>query len=297
MLAEREEVCKGNTRSGYNAAINAAAQLPVAPMTAYSGSKEASGRTDVRTAIVTGGARGIGAAIARRLAGEGLRVVVADLSAEAAHATAADLPGQGHLGLSVDVRDEASVDRLFDHAEAAAGPVGVLICNAGVLLLREGGQRPAIVDTTLEEWEQSHAVNTRGTFLSVRAMLRRRSVQPAAEGRIVTLSSVAAQLGGYRSSSAYISSKAAVLGFTKAAAREAAPLGITVNCVAPGLIDAPMLRLSLPAERDAEMSSSIPIGRIGTAEDVAEACAYLVSPAAAYLTGVTIDVNGGYRMQ
>lgn len=251
----------------------------------------------MRTAIVTGAARGIGAAIATRLAQDGLRVVVADLSAEAAGATAAALAGEGHIGLSVDVRDETSVDRMFDVAEAALGPVGVLVCNAGVLLLREGGQRPAIVDTTLDEWEQSHAVNTRGTFLSVRAMLRRRSARPVAEGRIVTLSSVAAQLGGYRSSSAYISSKAAVLGFTKAAAREAAPLGITVNCLAPGLIDAPMLRLSLPAERDAEMSSSIPLGRIGTAEDVAEACSYLVSPAAAYLTGVTIDVNGGYRMQ
>jgi NAD(P)-dependent dehydrogenase (short-subunit alcohol dehydrogenase family) len=128
----------------------------------------------VRTAIVTGAARGIGAAIATRLAQDGLRVVVADLSAEAAGATAAALPGEGHIGLSVDVRDETSVDRLFDAAEAALGPVGVLVCNAGVLLLRDGGQRPAIVDTTLDEWEQSHAVNTRGTFLSVRAMLRRR---------------------------------------------------------------------------------------------------------------------------
>jgi 3-oxoacyl-[acyl-carrier protein] reductase len=255
------------------------------------------GEISVRTAIVTGAARGIGAAIATRLARDGLRVVVADLSPEAADATAAALPGEGHLGLSVDVRDEMSVERLFETSETALGPVGVLVCNAGVLLLREGGQRPAIVDTTLDEWEQSHAVNTRGTFLSVRAMLRRRSARPITEGRIVTLSSVAAQLGGYRSSSAYISSKAAVLGFTKAAAREAAPLGITVNCLAPGLIDAPMLRLSLPADRDAEMSSSIPLGRIGTAEDVAEACSYLVSPAAAYLTGVTIDVNGGYRMQ
>ncbi len=255
------------------------------------------GRTEVRIAIVTGAARGIGAAIAARLANDGLRVAVADLSVEAARATAAALPGDGHVGLAVDVRDEASVDRLFDETESSLGPVGVLVCNAGVLLLREGGQRPAIVDTTLDEWEQSHAVNTRGTFLSVRAMLRRRAARPVAEGRIVTLSSVAAQLGGYRSSSAYISSKAAVLGFTKAAAREAAPLGITVNCLAPGLIDAPMLRLSLPPDRDSEMSSSIPLGRIGTAGDVAEACSYLVSPAAAYLTGVTIDVNGGYRMQ
>lgn len=251
----------------------------------------------MRIAIVTGAARGIGAAIARRLAADGLCVVTADLSAADAEAAAKALDGAGHIGLPVDVRDEASVDRLFDAAEDALGPVGVVVCNAGVLLLREGGERPAIVDTTLDEWEQSHAVNTRGTFLTVRAMLRRRIARPAPDGRIVTLSSVAAQLGGYRSSSAYIASKAAVLGFTKAAAREAAPLGITVNCLAPGLIDAPMLRLSLPAERDAEVAPNIPLGRIGTADDVAEACSFLVSPAAAYLTGVTIDINGGYRMQ
>jgi 3-oxoacyl-[acyl-carrier protein] reductase len=251
----------------------------------------------MRTAIVTGGARGIGRAIAERLARDGLRIAVADLSEAEARESAAALPGAGHLGMAVDVREEASVARLFDRVEAEAGPVGVLVCNAGILMLREGGARPPLAETTLDEWEQTHAVNTRGTFLCIREMLRRRTARPVPEGRIVTLSSVAAQLGGYRSSSAYISSKAAVLGLTKAAAREAAPLGLTVNAVAPGLIDAPMLRLSLPADQDASIAGNIPLGRIGTPEDVAEACAYLISPGAGYLTGVTLDVNGGYRMQ
>lgn len=251
----------------------------------------------MRTAIVTGGARGIGRAIAERLARDGLRIAVADLSEAEAREAAAALPGAGHLGMAVDVREEASVARLFDRVEAEAGPVGVLVCNAGILMLREGGARPPLAETTLDEWDQTHAVNTRGTFLCIREMLRRRTARPVAEARIVTLSSVAAQLGGYRSSSAYISSKAAVLGLTKAAAREAAPLGITVNAVAPGLIDAPMLRLSLPADQDASVAGNIPLGRIGTAEEVADACAYLISPGAGYLTGVTLDVNGGYRMQ
>ncbi|WP_374632106.1 SDR family NAD(P)-dependent oxidoreductase [Ferrovibrio sp.] len=250
-----------------------------------------------RVALVTGAARGIGAGIAQRLAADGLTVAIADLDPKAAEATAASLPGSGHRGYAVDVRDEALVKALFDTVEADFGPLAVLVANAGVLLLREGGVRPLIVDTTLDEWEQSHAVNTRGTFLCTREMLRRRTAQPVADARVVTLSSVAAQLGGYRSSSAYISSKSAVLGFTKAAAREAAPLGLTVNCVAPGLIDAPMLRLSLPPEKDVDVKGSIPLNRIGTPEDVAQAVSFLVSPASSYLTGIVIDVNGGYRMQ
>jgi len=249
-----------------------------------------------RIALLTGGARGIGAAIARRLADDGLTVVIADLEVEAAKSTAAALPGQGHQAYKLDVSVEADVELLFDKLEAEHGAISVLVCNAGVLIL-PGGQRPPIWDTPLEEWEKTHAVNTRGTFLCVRAYLRRRLKTPVQDGRIVTLGSVAAQLGGYRSSSAYISSKSGVLGFTKAAAREAAPLGITVNAVAPGVIDAPMLRQSLAPEGDAAMANAIPLNRLGTPEDVAAAVGYLVSPAASYLTGVTIDVNGGYRMQ
>lgn len=249
-----------------------------------------------RLALLTGGARGIGAAIARRLAEDGLTVVIADLEVEAAEATAAALPGQGHQAFKLDVSVEADVESLFDKLEAEHGAISVLVCNAGVLIL-PGGQRPPIWETPLEEWEKTHAVNTRGTFLCVRAYLRRRLKAPVQDGRIVTLGSVAAQLGGYRSSSAYISSKSGVLGFTKAAAREAAPLGITVNAVAPGVIDAPMLRQSLSPEGDAAMANAIPLNRLGTPEDVAAAVGYLVSPAASYLTGVTIDVNGGYRMQ
>src|SRR5690606_22347917 len=109
--------------------------------------------------------------------------------------------------------------------------------------------------------------------------------------------SVAAQLGGYRSSSAYIASKSAILGLIKAGAREAAPLGVTVNAVAPGLIDAPMLRLSLDPSQDEEISRNIPMGRIGTPDDVAGAVSYLAGPDGGYVTGATLDINGGYRMQ
>ncbi|HUH40032.1 MAG TPA: SDR family oxidoreductase, partial [Castellaniella sp.] len=135
-------------------------------------------------------------------------------------------------------------------------------------------------------------------FLCGRAYIRLREARPVAAGRFVTFSSVAAQLGGYRSSSSYIAAKSAVLGFTKAMAREVSHLGITVNSVSPGLIDTDMLRSTVSsagALKDA--ATAIPLGRIGTVEDVAAAVGFLASPEAGYITGSVIDVNGGYRMQ
>lgn len=252
-----------------------------------------------RVALVTGAAGGIGVALVRRLAADGFRVVASALTPEAALESLGGCPGEGHAAIACDVSDESAVDALFDQATREAGAPDVLVTAAGILLLREGGQRPPITETTLDEWEAHHAVNARGTFLCVRAYLRlweKAGAAPKA-GRVVTFTSVAAQLGGYRSSSAYIASKGSVLAFTKAAAREAAPLGITVNSVAPGLIDAPMLRLSLPKGGEAAAAASIPLGRIGEPEDVAGAVSFLLSKDAAYLTGGVIDVNGGYRMQ
>jgi NAD(P)-dependent dehydrogenase (short-subunit alcohol dehydrogenase family) len=141
-------------------------------------------------------------------------------------------------------------------------------------------------------------VNATGTFLCARAFLRRRQERPVAEGRVVTVSSVAAQLGGYNASAAYIAAKAAVLGLTKAIAREGAALGITANAVAPGLIDTDMMRLAAGGAGPTPASAAnVPLGRLGQPRDVAEAVAFLASPASAYLTGTTLDVNGGYRMQ
>lgn len=252
-----------------------------------------------RVALVTGAAGGIGVALVRRLAEDGFRVVASALTLEAAAESLAGCPGEGHAALACDVSDEAGVDTLFAEAASTVGAPDVLVTAAGILLLREGGQRPPITETTLDEWEAHHAVNARGTFLCVRAYLRhweKTGTSPNA-GRVVTFSSVAAQLGGYRASSAYIASKGSVLAFTKAAAREAASLGITVNAVAPGLIDAPMLRLSLPKGGEAAAAANIPLGRIGQPDDVAGAVSFLLSKDAAYLTGGVIDVNGGYRMQ
>lgn len=249
-----------------------------------------------RLVVVTGGGRGIGEAVCRQLASAGLRVVVADIDGDNARRVAASL-GPGHLGKTLDVADEESVVALFDEVEASQGPVAALVCVAGVLIL-PNGERPLIKDMTLDNWERSFAVNTRGAFLCSREYLRRREANPVPQGRVVFFGSVAAQLGGYRSSAAYIGAKAAVLGYAKAFAREAAHLGITANAIAPGLIDTDMLRSTVSSSGAlAAASQNIPLGRIGTVDDVASAVSYLISPAAAYITGNVIDVNGGYRMQ
>lgn len=251
---------------------------------------------DGRVALVTGGGRGIGEAIARQLAGQGLRVVVADIDGTNVARVAADL-GAPHTGRTVDVADEGAVHGLFEDVEANVGPVSALVCVAGLLIL-PGGERPLIKDMTVDTWERSFAVNARGAFLCSREYLRRREAANVANGRVVFFGSVAAQLGGYRSSAAYIGAKAAVHGYAKAFAREAAHLGITSNVIAPGLIDTEMLRSTVTSSGAlAAVAQNIPLGRVGTVDDVASAVSYLVSPAAAYITGNVIDVNGGYRMQ
>lgn len=252
--------------------------------------------TDARVALVTGGARGIGAGIARRLARDGLTIAIADLDEAGARASAQAL-GARHSAHRIDVSDEGSVRACFDEVEAQHGPIAVLINNAGLLIL-PGGERPMIRDMSLDTWERSFAVNARGSFLCSREYLQRREREPVQGGRVVFFGSVAAQLGGYRSSAAYIGAKAAVMGFAKGFARESAHLGITANTIAPGLIDTDMLRSTVGSSGDLEAAArNIPLGRIGVVDDVADAVGYLVSRAADYITGSVIDVNGGYRMQ
>jgi 3-oxoacyl-[acyl-carrier protein] reductase len=249
-------------------------------------------------AVVTGACGGIGRGTAERLAQDGWRLVVTDLDAADAEALAAELPGAGHCGLACNVAEEASVDQLFNTISERYGRVDGLVTAAGILRLGEGGARTPLAQLSVKDFDDHLAVNARGTFLCLRAYLRQWTdgVRPS-RGRVVTFGSVAAQLGGYRSSASYIASKGAVMALTKAAAREAASLGITVNGVAPGLIDAPMLRLSLAAGQEKAAAESIPLGRIGTPPDVAAAISYLMSEDGGYMTGGMLDINGGYRMQ
>lgn len=250
----------------------------------------------MRVAAITGGASGMGLAAAQRLAADGVTVVLLDLNAQASEKAAA-LTGSGHRAIALDVSREGNVAAAFEQIETEVGPVSILANFAGIFPWPKSGVRPQIVETSAEEWERTFSVNALGTFLTIREMLRWRDKKPVAHGRIVNISSSAAQIGGYNGSAAYVSSKGAILSLTKLAAREAAPLGITVNAIAPGTIDTPLLRTIMPVEKDAAYVEKIPMGRIGTPDDVVAALAYLVSVEASYVTGACLDVNGGMRMQ
>ena len=249
-----------------------------------------------RVAIVTGGGSGLGAATARAFAAQGMRVAVADIGSGRAAAVMHALPGHGHAAIALDVADEASVESGFDEAERQLGPAAVLAHFAGVIGWTKGA-RASIVDLTAEEWHDTFRVNAFGAFLCVRALLRRRRQTPSAHGRIILVGSSAAQMGSVNGSAAYGASKGAVLSLVKTAAREAAPLGITVNALAPGSIDTPMLRGAMSDEQTEAFGRVVPLGRIGRPEEVAAAAAFLASEAAGYITGACIDVNGGLRMQ
>lgn len=247
--------------------------------------------------LITGAAGGIGRELVQRLAADGFRILAADLNLDTAQSTLTGLTGDGHRAIALDVSDEAAVQAAFAEAANLGAPIDAVVAAAGILLFAPNGDRPLITDIELKDWDLTQRINSTGTFLLLREYLRGATARQTENGRFIGFASVAAQLGGYRSSSAYIASKSAVLGLIKAGARESAHLGITVNAVAPGLIDAPMLRQSLAPENDSMITGNIPLQRIGTPEDVAGAVSYLMSKDASYVTGSVIDVNGGYRMQ
>jgi NAD(P)-dependent dehydrogenase (short-subunit alcohol dehydrogenase family) len=234
-----------------------------------------------RVALVTGAASGIGAACARALTADGLLVAATDRHA---------------APFLMDVTDERAVERAFDDVEAKLGKISVLVTSAGTMIAPTAG-RPSLTEITAEAWDETFRVNARGTFFTLRALMRRRMSDPLPHGRIVTISSAAGQTGGLRGGADYAASKAAVLALTKLAAREAAPTGMTVNSIAPGPIETPLFRSVNPAGNDGPMLASVPLGRLGTPDEIAAAVRFLVSEAAGYITGSVIDVNGGSRMQ
>ena len=226
---------------------------------------------DDRVAVVTGGSRGIGRAIADGLLEQGATVAVLDLEA----------PAEGRGGfVACDVSDERSVDEAFEHVERTHGPVTVLVNNAGVL------RSAAFEETALADWSLTLAVNLTGPFLCSKRALP--GMRAAGYGRVVTVGSSAGKTGGYRDLAAYAASKAGAMSLARSIATAYARDGITSNAVAPAAIDTDMIAgLSGFAE-------SIPVGRLGTPQDVAAAVLFLCSSAAGYVTGEVMDVNGGY---
>lgn len=249
-----------------------------------------------RSALITGGAGGIGSEIGRRLAGDGYRVVIADVQEDRAREIAAHLPSDGHAGVAIDVTKESSVREALDRAEKAAGPIHVLVHAAGVLLTQTDGSHLRFWESGTERWDNTMAINARGSFLVAAEFARRRVAEPVRDGRIVLFSSLLGQAGGTRTFADYSASKAAVLGFLRAAARDCALLGITVNAIAPGQIETPMLRLNIPKGTPVD-DKAVLMGRYGEPADIAAAVRYIVSPEASFVTGATFDINGGQRMQ
>jgi 3-oxoacyl-[acyl-carrier protein] reductase len=236
-----------------------------------------------KVALVTGGTRGIGAAIASAYTREGAEVAISGTS-ERSLASARDrLPAA--QGFVANLGDEAAPDKLVEAVLSQFGRLDIVVNNAGVIS-RSGEWAP-------DEWDRVHAVNLRAVFFISRAAAL--AMRAAGQGSILTVSSIAGQHGGIAGSPAYASSKAAVIGLTRSLARRFAPLRIRVNCIAPADIETDMTA-NWPQDLRDRLNALTPLGRFGSVEEVAGAAVFLASDEASFITGQTLSINGGAFM-
>ena len=270
-------------------------------------------RLQGRVALVTGAARGLGQAIARRFREEGATVIVNDLSEEAAQKAAAEISG---VGIGADVSDSGAVSRMFDRIASEYGRLDILVNNAGIngvehrperaaelrqgLLaqageITSGGPVRTHLDFTAtepdEEWRRMLAVHLDGTFFCTRAALA--IMNPQLSGSIVNMGSIAGT-SGFAGGTSYAAAKGGILGFTRALAREVASRGIRVNAIAPGWIETDMTDFLEQAQL--LLQAQTPMGRLGDVDDVAWAAVYLASDEAKFVTGQVLSPNGGWHM-
>jgi 2-dehydro-3-deoxy-L-rhamnonate dehydrogenase (NAD+) len=241
------------------------------------------GRFDGTTALVTGGASGIGLAVASRVIAEGGLATLWDIDQAKLDAAQAKLGPKAHAR-RVDITNPAEVERAAEDAETAMGHIDVLVCSAGV-----AGLNAEVVDYRVDEWKRVFDVNINGVFYCNRYVGR--LMKARGYGRIVNVASVAGKEGNPRAS-AYSASKAAVIGFTKSFGKELARDGVVVNAVAPAVIETPMLG-KVDAAHIAYMRSKIPMERFGTVEEVAALICWLGSRECSFSTGAVFDVSGG----
>jgi len=240
-----------------------------------------------KVAVITGGSRGIGRAIAMRLSAEGAKVVICGRNLEAAEEVVAEIETAGATGMAVaaDVSRESEAEALIQASITRFGRLDILVNNAGIT--KDG----LLVRMKEEDWDTVLNVNLKGAFFTTRAALR--PMLRARGGRIVNISSIAGTMG-IPGQANYSAAKAGLIGFTKAVAKEVASRSITVNAVAPGFIETEMTAV-LPEDRKRIYLSQIPIGRFGDPTEVAALVSFLVSEAAGYITGQVITIDGGLR--
>ena len=247
-----------------------------------------------RTAVVTGAAsvRGIGRALAERLARANWAVAVLDLDGDISRKAAEDIAkawGVQAIGIATDIADEASVDAAIEEVESTLPPVVALANVAGV------SSPTDFSSLTTAEWDRVFNVNMRGTFLVTRRVLP--GMISRKLGRVVSISSISAQRGGGSYSKVpYSASKAAIIGFTRALAREVGAHGVTANCVAPGPIDTDIMGGPLSEERKVQMGAETMVGRVGSVHEVAALMEFLVGEDAGFITAATYDINGGLQV-
>lgn len=244
-------------------------------------------------AIIVGGAGGIGSAIGRRLAADGYQITVADVNLDAARSVLPSFDGDGHDAIAIDVTNDSSVDSALDAIEARA-PARVLVIASGGMVSIPGTAN--VTTMTTADWNKSMALNLDGTFFCIRKFGQQRLANPVEHSRIIVIGSGAGQRPDGALEAAYAASKAAVMGLVRQAAVDFGQRSLTVNTVAPGPIATEAMLRHTPPEMQTMLAAPAVLKRLGTPEEVGAGVAFLASPEASYITGTTLDINGGIHM-